>query len=138
MKNPYSFEYNAILEDLEDESLEVSKALQLQYRLCELKMLMKEHQDKLLKDRKEIFRKRAVPDHKRVRESELSDLRAFKHMLENREICKQYKASTLTKWSHDLNKGKLPTNFVKYLKANGYRIEQQRKWSKPNGRKNGK
>jgi hypothetical protein len=136
MKNPYIFEYNAVKEDLEEiDSLEPAVAMKLQIRLLELRALMKEHRAKLDEDNKEIFRKHAVVDRKRVGEADMSDLRAFKHMLTDREICKQYKKSTLTRWRTLINKGQLPSNFDKYLKDNGYRVRQKRTWKKPNAKK---
>jgi DNA-binding LytR/AlgR family response regulator len=136
MKNPYAFEYNAIKEDLEElDNLTPARAMELQTRLCELRLYMKEHQEKIAKNRKEVFRNNPVKDSKRVTEADMTDLRAFKHMLTDREICKQYKVSTLTRWRTLINKGQLPSNFHKYLKENGYRVQQKRIWKKPNARK---
>ena len=136
MKNPYAFEYNAIKEDLEElDSLEPAVAMKLQIRLLELRSLMKEHREKIEADRGEVFRNNAVPMHKRVLEADMTDLRAFKHMLTDRGICKQYKKSTLTRWRTLINKGELPSNFDKYLKDNGYKVQQKRIWKKPKARK---
>ena len=136
MKNPYAFEYNAIKEDLEElDNLEPAVAMKLQIRLLELRSLMKEHREKIEADRGEVFRNNAVPMHKRVLEADMTDLRAFKHMLTDRGICKQYKKSTLTRWRTLINKGQLPSNFDKYLKDNGYKVQQKRIWKKPKARK---
>jgi hypothetical protein len=131
--NPAYFERRAVLEVLEDKDLPVAEALKLQYRLCELNMEIYSHEKKRTAESKSTFRK--LPAKSRVNEPEMSDFRAFKHLLTVKEICKKYKVSTLNSWRNKLNKGILPPPFLKVLKSNGYKVIQERKWQKPNSKK---
>jgi len=130
------FEYRQIREDLEDiEGLDPSFVMKLQVRLCELKMILKEHEEKRKEEERNTFRKNAVPKNKQVREVELSDLRAFRHMLTDREICKKYNPKTLKTWRTKLNKGIIPKIAEELLKNNGYKVIQPRLWAKPKSKK---
>ena len=106
----------------------------MQYRMCELMLDIREIRKEQAQEPK-VFRKKATKPSKKVTEESMTDYRAFKHLLEQRETANKYNPSTLRTWLRTLKNGKTPKAVEKILRFAGYTIATERKWNKPRNRR---
>lgn len=129
------FEYDAIKEVLEEDDLPIAKQMEMQHRMCELILEIREiRREQAADPSNQLLRKNPVKKYRKVTEEDMTDYRAFKHFLENPENIGKYKKSTLASWRNALKNGKTPAAVAKILRFAGYVVVTERKWRKPKSR----
>lgn len=135
-KNPAYAKRKKIIEELNDDSLSYAYVEKLKKELSELEKEIAEH-EKMQKEKfKNAYRTTSEATKKHSYGAELSDLRAFRHFLDSKVALERYNRRTLSYWLSKINKGEVPKIAEKVLRANGYKVKQERKWTKPKGKNN--
>ena len=136
-KNPAYARRKEVKQELTNPALDSNQIERLKDELKGLDNEIIHHEKKQREKFKNSFRTTSEATKKHAYGAELSDLRAFRHFLDSKVAKDKYNPRTLSYWLNKINKGEIPKIAEEVLRANGYKVKQMRKWTKPKGKDNG-